>query len=270
MAAPVGSQELELAPPPPGFKSVNSQDGSIDYSNPSALRARLEARGIRLLVIRHGQSLSNEQSERLGVPLLYGQTESPLTALGMEQAHRCGATLYQELGGEAWARQCAADPQKLPVIISSSLERARQTSQALVDDLRTHGVELDYRTDDRLMETNFGRFEGRPYGELESAYPDFVRSWRPSGGNGTNYAHRFPEGESRCDVMNRLMDMLSGVAEDYPGRTVVLVSHSECLIALRAVLGLAPVEEGKLRAETRGNANATPYWLLPSPSAPIR
>ena len=274
------SASLSSSPPPPGFRVVDSVDGSIaPVAGPNLVRSRLEANQVRLVLIRHGQAQSNADSEKLGEPLLYGQSESPLTDKGVAQARECAQTLYTQLGGDGWMQQCLAQPQKLPVFLSSTLGRATQTAQILSQFLKDRlqaiggeaalarlGPDLDVHPDPRLLESNFGSFEKRPLSELKKAYPDFVEHWRPSQGMGTDFLQRFPGGESRADTMTRVGQLLDGVSQRYPGRTVICLTHGEAALATRTVLGLAPVEGGKVLAETGAIDNAKPYFLVGKPS----
>ncbi|MBT9585483.1 histidine phosphatase family protein [bacterium] len=272
---PQQSQALELAPVPSGFASVDEVDGSLAYQGPSLLCRRLMNSGVQVMAVRHGQSLSNAQSESLGQPLLYGQSESPLTDKGRAQAHTCAEQLYQQLGGEPWLSQALEDPTLLPVIVGSDLSRAYETATILKAGLARQAEELagpDGRalvekelvvlSDARLRETHFGRFETRPLAELQGSYPDFVSHWRPSEGPGTDFRHRFPGGESRADVMRRMGNFLDACCLRYPQKTVIMVSHGETLLSTRALLGKATETEGKVAAETGVIPNATPFWLV--------
>jgi broad specificity phosphatase PhoE len=274
---------LQSSTPPAGFATVDSADGSMAPKGQSLLKARLQNNQINLIAIRHGQSQANAESEALGQPLLYGQSESPLTDKGRAQAQSCAQQLYAQLGGDAWIEKCISQPNQLPVFVSSSVSRAMESAQILVDHLKDKiaqiggqaalaklGPQLVVESESRLRETNFGRFEKRPLSELQQAYPDFVSHWRPSEGLGTDFLHKFPGGESRADVMTRISNVLDGVCLKYPGRTVVMMSHGESILATRTSLSLVPVQEGKVRAETGVINNATPYWLVGQPPVPPR
>ena len=263
IAPGLAQQQLESSTTIEGFSVVDERDGSITYQGPSKLRKKLEEQRIGLVVLRHGQSESNQEAERVNQTLLYGQTESSLTANGERQARTCSELLIEDLGGSVWLRQLQQGRIQPPIVISSNLSRASRTAEILVEALEERtGHDLQLLLDPRLKETDFGDFEGRPLNELKALYPDFVGHWRPANDLGTDYLHRFPGGESRLDLMKRVSQLLEEVAETHPRRTIILVSHSECLIALRAALGLAPSESGKIRAETSVFANARPYWVL--------
>jgi len=266
---------LELAPAPTGFESVDESDGSLTYLGDSAVLKDLLLARVRVLALRHGEAVSNAQSEALGQPLLYGQSESPLTEKGRQQAVRCAELLMTELGGHEWLLGALEAPQQLPVLLCSDVSRARETADIMQAALAQRAEELGglagrgvveaqliVDCDARLRETHFGRFERRPFAELKLAYPDFVSHWRPSNGQGTDFRHRFPGGESRADVMCRMGDLLQSCCQRFPGRTIVLISHGETLLSTRALLGKSPVQSGKVTAETGLFPNATPFWLV--------
>lgn len=265
---------LELSPVPQGFVAVEEEDGSLCYSEDSPISLQLQKAAVQLLAIRHGESLSNAQSERLGQPLLYGQSESPLTTRGRHQTELCAERLLVELGGLAWLWRALEDPSGCPVFISSDVERARESAEILKAYLVRKALGMGggraaalldsgllVLSDRRLRETHFGKFEGRPFRELSLSHPQFVAHWRPADGQATDFRHRFPGGESRADVMRRMSDLLLEVCQRFPGRTVVLVSHGETLLSTRALLGKSPVVDGKIKAETGLIPNAEPFWL---------
>lgn len=275
VARPMQQSPLELSPAPSGFAAVEDVDGSLNYSGTNYLCKRLAFADVQVMAVRHGQAESNAQSETLGQPLLYGQSESPLTDKGRQQARDCAGKLYEQLGGSQWLGEALQDPSKLPVLVSSDVSRAVDTAAILKAGLaeeaeKLQGPEgrriieqqLQILSDPRLRETNFGRFETRPLAELQTAYPDFVSHWRPSQGMGTDFRHRFPGGESRADVMKRVGHFLDGCCLRFPGKTVIMVSHGETLLSTRALLGKAPVQGGKVAAETGAIPNATPFWLV--------
>src|SRR5262245_47412609 len=101
--------------------------------------------------VRHGQT--NWNAERR----LQGQLDIPLNQLGRSQAARRGEMLRERFdrgGLEAGGFDYVASP----------LGRARETME-----LMRRGLGLDpavYRTDPRLKEMSFGRWEGFTFTEL--------------------------------------------------------------------------------------------------------
>lgn len=102
--------------------------------------------------VRHGQTDWNAESR------LQGQAETDINALGREQATQNGRTL----------KALIADPSGFD-FVASPLRRTRETMERIRD-----AMELDpfaYRTDARLLELNFGDWQGFTYDELEVREP---------------------------------------------------------------------------------------------------
>jgi broad specificity phosphatase PhoE len=106
-----------------------------------------------LYFARHGETDWNRERR------LQGQHDIPLNALGRTQASRCGEVLRGLL-------ERSSKPAAQYDYVSSPLGRARETMELI----RT-AMALDpeaYRTDARLMEMSFGRWEGFTYPELQA------------------------------------------------------------------------------------------------------
>jgi probable phosphoglycerate mutase len=106
-----------------------------------------------LYFARHGETDWNRDRR------LQGQHDIPLNALGRIQASRCGEVLRELLERDG---KSAEDYD----YISSPLGRARETMELM---RAAMGLSPDaYRTDARLMEMSFGRWEGFTFAELQS------------------------------------------------------------------------------------------------------
>lgn len=102
--------------------------------------------------VRHGQTDWNAESR------LQGQADTDLNDTGRAQASRNGRTLAGLI----------AAPDAFDYVASPML-RTRETMQRLRVEL---GLPPDgYRTDPRLVEVNFGDWQGFTYAELERADP---------------------------------------------------------------------------------------------------
>jgi broad specificity phosphatase PhoE len=161
------------------------------------------ARSVLLLLLRHGQSEWN------AVRRWQGLADSPLTALGREQADRCGtilASLDVRFGG-VW---------------SSPLTRAAETARIVADRLGLEPVH-----DERLREADAGEWQGLTPDEIELAYPDFLTT------------HRRPASfETVHDVVERSIAALTHIAESSgPGDAVVVATHSGVTRSLIRHLG---------------------------------
>lgn len=142
---------------------------------------------MKLCIARHGETLWNTENK------ISGRTDVPLTERGLEQARL--------LAKNAMGRG-------IDVIISSPLLRARQTAQAVSD-----AIGVPVLTDERIMELDFGIFEGASRSD-----PGFVSTR-------TQFPTRYPGGESAFDLAYRVYDFLYDVRRSYPDKTVLMVCH---------------------------------------------
>jgi probable phosphoglycerate mutase len=104
------------------------------------------------VLLRHGRTAHNADGR------IQGQLDTPLDELGLVQADALGTVF-------------AADP---PVaVISSDLQRARATAQAVCDH-----VGLALTVDPRLRETHFGQWQGLTGDEVSARWPAEYVAWR--------------------------------------------------------------------------------------------
>jgi broad specificity phosphatase PhoE len=148
----------------------------------------------RILLLRHGQT-------ELSVGRRYsGHGDPELTPLGHRQA--AGAAI--RLG----------EVDDIAAVLTSPLRRARQTAAAVAE---TTGAPLVVR--DRLIETDFGAWEGLTFAEARERDPELHAAWLGSEDVPP------PGGESFADVGRRIGAERAELVASYPGATVVLVSH---------------------------------------------
>src|SRR5467141_3956403 len=109
-----------------------------------------------LYFMRHGETDWNAERR------LQGQHDIPLNELGRVQAVNCGKVLR-----DLFARD-GRDPDAFDYV-ASPLVRARETMELLRNAL---GLDAHrYRTDPRLAELSFGRWEGFTFAELKAQDP---------------------------------------------------------------------------------------------------
>jgi broad specificity phosphatase PhoE len=174
-----------------------------------------------LYFVRHGETAWN--SERR----LQGQHDIPLNALGRVQAARCGEILRDLL---AAAGRQPADFDYL----SSPLGRARETME-----LMRAALGLDpgrYRTDARLMEMSFGRWEGFTFAELQAREAVALAARERD-----KWGFVLPGGESYAQLAVRVRNWHQGVARD-----TVVAAHGGVCRALIADLGIAQPEAASM------------------------
>jgi len=164
--------------------------------------------------IRHGQTDWNAQDR------LQGQADTPLNDFGRGQARRNGELL----------RGLIAKPDAFD-FVSSPMSRTRETMELVREAIGL--PRAGYRTDPRLVELHFGKWQGHTFPELEAADPGcFARrqedKWNfvPPGDNAESYAALAARiapwlAEARGDtvcvthggVMRTVLRLACGVAE---------------------------------------------------------
>ncbi|RDH10074.1 histidine phosphatase family protein, partial [Tsukamurella pulmonis] len=163
----------------------------------------------RLILLRHGQTPAS-------VGRLYSGRGNPsLTDLGREQAAQAAQLLRET---------------RIDAILSSPLDRARQTAEAV-----NAGRGLTVEIEDDLIETDFGAWEGLSFSEARARDPELHGRWLGD----TSVAA--PGGESFDHVHARVAALLDRITVEHRGRTVALVSHvTPIKTALRIALDVGP------------------------------
>ena len=168
---------------------------------------------MKLLCIRHGQSVANTEGR------LQGQMDSPLTDLGREQAR-------------ALARRLVREDWSLSAIHTSDLSRAAETAQILGEVLRAPVF-----PDERLREHDVGILTGLTLAQIEQQYPEI-----------TCALHHdplwpvIPGEEGKETFLERVVSMLDQLCSSYgQEQAVAVVSHGRTLgMMLVHLLGLDP------------------------------
>lgn len=150
---------------------------------------------VRLLVVRHAETEDNAGGR------WQGWSDSLLTERGIAQA-------------QALAGRLAGEP--LAAVYSSDLGRALHTACLAA---APHSL-TPYPTA-ALRERDVGLYSGLSGAEVEARFPesltrraiDGVLDWAP------------PQGESFRHMLARLLPALAGIAREWPGRTVLVVTH---------------------------------------------
>ena len=152
-----------------------------------------------LFLVRHGQSEWN----RIG--RIQGRSESPLTALGREQARALGRLLRSAL------------PDPGIDIVASPLSRAFETAAIIAGELgRTVD---DVRTDRRIIDFNLGILSGYPGWDAVAAdHPELARLRLED----PVHFHP-PGGESGADVLDRAGAFLA--EREAAGRDTLVLCH---------------------------------------------
>ena len=158
-----------------------------------------------IYLVRHGQTEFNRERR------IQGHVDSPLTELGVRQAHAVGRLL----------RDLIREPMGWR-IVSSPLGRAHATAQIVAGKLGGLPVELD----ERLKEMSWGAHDGRLRSDLEAEHPETFGK--------TGWAFDAGSGETYEAVAERVGDWLASLPPE-PERRVIAVSHG---ISGRVLRGL--------------------------------
>jgi alpha-ribazole phosphatase len=147
----------------------------------------------KLLLIRHGRTRLQS------VDRFWGKTDIPLSSIGIKQAGQLRARLA---------------PEKIKVIYSSPLVRARYTAEIIASEHK-----LAVNTCDELSECNFGYIEGLTFDEIKRLHPDLAEELA------TRKAVTFPGGESLEQLNDRVRVFLYRLENLKPQDTAVIVAH---------------------------------------------
>jgi probable phosphoglycerate mutase len=160
-----------------------------------------------LYLIRHGETDWNAKR------LLQGRRDIPLNALGRGQAAVSGTCLK-------WLLPDASHTD----FIASPLGRTRETMEIIRQRM---GLDAgDYQTDERLVEINFGEWEGLDWQQIAERQPERYAARQA---DPLNFIPT--EGESYPHVFERVGSLLGSLQRD-----TVLVAHAGVLRSCLALL----------------------------------
>jgi broad specificity phosphatase PhoE len=165
--------------------------------------------------VRHGESEGN------AARIFTGQTDSPLTARGRQQA----AAVADELAKVKFDR-----------IVSSDLARARDTAEVIA---KLHRIAVEIVP--ALREIDVGDRTGTAFDETRG-----LPNWSDDG------FVSWPGGETLDQVLGRTLGAIDRLTRESPGKTILVVGHGGVnRILLSHFLGILP----KLDRTAGGNTN---------------
>lgn len=136
-----------------------------------------------LYVVRHGETEWN------AIDKVLGRTDIPLNDRGKKQAMEAARSLKDA---------------EIDVFLCSPMLRTRQTAETISNE-----IGIPYEIDGRLIESDFGMFEG--VGRFDEKYQAAKRE----------YFARYPGGESYFDMAARVFPLI----KELEGRNALLVTH---------------------------------------------
>ena len=184
----------------------------------------------KVIIVRHGQTTSN-----VGRIISGHHDNAILTELGIEQAKKVGETLAGL---------------KLDAVYASSLKRARQTCELIVETMAQKGGPgisklPDIHVSDQIKEIRLPLWESKSFAEAEAEYPEEYKAWRQlpaefkmAIANAEGIATDFYPVR---DIWERASAFWETLLSQHDGQTVLLVAHSAINRALiGSAIGLGP------------------------------
>jgi probable phosphoglycerate mutase len=148
----------------------------------------------RFGLMRHAETLWNRQNR------IQGHGDSPLTARGKRDADGWG----RRLSGIAWDR-----------IVGSDLGRAVDTAAII-----NQHLQIPIETDPRLREQDWGEWSAKPADKIQYEELHKLDEAQRSG-----WQFCPPGGEDRISVWQRSHNALVDAARQWPGNTILVVTH---------------------------------------------
>ena len=179
-----------------------------------------------LWLVRHGESAGNvarEAAEAQGLPVIgipQRDVDVPLSPLGERQALAVGR----------WFAELPRD-ERPAVVLSSPYLRAMQTSERIVAGAQL-GDDLLHVVDERLREKEFGCLDRLTRAGILARFPQEAERRADVG----KFYYRPPGGESWCDVILRLRNLLDTVQLQHRGERVLIVAHQVTVLCMRYLL----------------------------------
>ena len=157
----------------------------------------------RLYILRHGQTEFNLQHR------VQGHCDSPLTELGVEQAHAAGAWLADQ--GVRFER-----------IFSSPLGRALATAEIVREELAAAGLPApEVEPVDGLIERSYGPFESGPAADVPAELWDPGETLVAFGGEGS------------VALRERIVTTLTDLMRSSGEQAVLAVSHGSATLQFK-------------------------------------
>lgn len=181
-----------------------------------------------LWIVRHGESAGNvarDAAEAAGLHMIEIEArrdvDVPLSELGERQAAALGH----------WFGRMPAG-QRPEVVLASPYLRAARTAEIAIGAAGISRPDITYFTDERLREKEFGVLDRLTKFGIQAKYPEQAEYRQAIG----KFYHRPPGGESWCDVILRLRNVIDTITREYCGERVLIVAHSVVVLCFRYLL----------------------------------
>lgn len=160
---------------------------------------------MEIVFIRHGQTDVNKDNRLQGA-----KVDAELNDYGREYAKKAAENF---------------DENEFDVVYSSPMKRAVETAKIF-----TKG-QKKINLDERLLEFDFGDWDGKRMDDLAKKYPDIIDPW---GKVNRNYIKYAKNGESYEAFDQRCSSFLDEMYRKYPHKKVLVVAHGRLIRMMAA------------------------------------
>ncbi|MBO9593222.1 MAG: histidine phosphatase family protein [Niabella sp.] len=150
---------------------------------------------LKVILLRHGETAYNADGNRY-----CGRTDIGLTEKGIAQATK----VFEALKGVT-----------VDAVYSSPLQRARTTAAIASGN-------QDVITDERLIEADFGLWEGKTKEEFNAENPALWTEWMSN----PEVARAGGTGETGGEIVRRVNDFFEALHRKHNGQLVMVVAHN--------------------------------------------
>lgn len=164
-----------------------------------------------LVLVRHGQSEANLKG------FYAGHTDAALTEIGLQQAEKTAEYVIQNY--------------TIDKIYASDLKRAFKTAQTVGEKLN-----MDVVPCRELREIYAGEWEGLPFETLQRDHKEAYGLWLSDIGNSVCTG-----GESVKELGDRILHALTKIAEENPGKTVLVGIHATPIRVMQCLWSKLPL-----------------------------
>lgn len=161
-----------------------------------------------LYLVRHGETEFNAANK------VQGTMDTNLNEKGLQQAEKVAKRLMQE---------------KIDIVYTSSLNRAKTTAQKIAEIANTEIYELH-----EFKEICLGPWQGLTLQEINEQYEEHYKIYRENPA-----AFNMPGAETFLQVTERFCNAIHKVVSDHPDKKIVIVSHGAAIkAAIISILGM--------------------------------
>jgi len=180
----------------------------------------------RLVLIRHGESISNKKKENGFVPSFIKDEfmdmaahNVKLTAEGMYQAVMTGRKIKEIYGS-------------FDYIYTSPFARTRDTTTGILSAYKEEKIQMQYRENLFIRERDAGYAFSMTENESNIAFPWLRQYWKVHG----NFYSTPPGGESIAKVAERVYQFIDMLLQRRGGQNVLIVTHGGTIRCFRYII----------------------------------